>query len=98
VIAERTAGEVSARCHDEQANYLALNLMNDIVTGARTVREARDYYAKEFADFRRRKPTPYMDGLRFTPGDGSAADPDERVLSDRDLEQAAAEGERADNG
>jgi hypothetical protein len=29
VIVERTAGEVSARCHDEQANFLALNLMND---------------------------------------------------------------------
>lgn len=25
VIVERTAGEVSARCHDEQANFLALN-------------------------------------------------------------------------
>jgi hypothetical protein len=24
VVAERTAGEVSARCHDEQANFLAL--------------------------------------------------------------------------
>ncbi len=45
VIVERTAGEVSARCHDEQANFLALNLMHDILTGARTVQEARDYYA-----------------------------------------------------
>jgi hypothetical protein len=41
VIAERTAGEVSARCHDEQANLLALNLTNDVVTGAKTVAEAR---------------------------------------------------------
>ena len=32
VVVERTAGEVSARCHDEQANFLALNLMHDIVT------------------------------------------------------------------
>jgi hypothetical protein len=38
VIVERTAGEVSARCHDEQANFLALNLMHDIVTGARACR------------------------------------------------------------
>ncbi|MER8408386.1 hypothetical protein NKH16_27585 [Mesorhizobium sp. M1307] len=37
VIAERTAGEVSARCHDEQANFLALNLMHDIVTGKKTL-------------------------------------------------------------
>jgi hypothetical protein len=92
VIVERTAGEVSARCHDEQANLLALNLMHDIVTGAKTVQEARDYYAKEFADYRRKKPTPYMDGLRFTPGDDGARDPDRRVLSDEDLKQAEAEG------
>lgn len=29
VVIERTAGEVSARCHDEHANFLALNLMRD---------------------------------------------------------------------
>jgi hypothetical protein len=85
VVVERTAGEVSARCHDEQANFLALNLMHDIVTGAKSVHEAREYYAREFADFRHKKPTPYMEGLRFTPGDGSAADPDVRILSDEDL-------------
>jgi hypothetical protein len=93
VVVERTAGEVSARCHDEQANFLALNLMHDIVTGAKGVQEARDYYAKEFADYRRRKPTPYMERLRFTPGDRSAADPDVPVLSDEDLEAATNEGE-----
>ena len=94
IIAERTAGEVSARCHDEQANFLALNLMHDIVTGAKSVQQARDYYAKEFADFRRKKPTPYMEKLRFTPAAGDAADPDVRVLSDDDLEQAKREGEQ----
>lgn len=94
IIVERTAGEVSARCHDEQANFLALNLMHDIVTGARSVDEARDYYAKEFADYRRKKPTPYMEGLRFAPADASAADPDTRLLSDEDLEEAKREGEQ----
>jgi hypothetical protein len=93
VIVERTAGEVSARCHDEQANFLALNLMHDIVTGAKTVQEARDYYAKEFADYRRKKPTPYMERLHFAPGNRDAADPDVRVLSDRDLQAAVKEGE-----
>jgi hypothetical protein len=93
VIVERTAGEVSARCHDEQANFLALNLMHDIVTGQRGVAEAREYYAKEFADYRRKKPTPYMEKLRFQPG-RNTADPDERMLSDEDLERATAEGEQ----
>jgi hypothetical protein len=92
VVVERTAGEVSARCHDEQANFLALNLMHDIVTGAKSVQEAREYYAKEFADYRRKKPTPYMERLRFAPGGQGTADPDVRVLSEEDLEAAVKEG------
>src|SRR5690554_115280 len=79
VVVDRTAGEVSARCHDEQANMLALNLMHDIVRGERNAREAREYYAKEFADYRRGKPTPYMEGLRFE-ADGDTRDPDRRIL------------------
>jgi hypothetical protein len=95
IIVERTAGEVSARCHDEQANFLALNLMHDIVTGAKSAQQAREYYAKEFADYRRKKPTPYMEGLRFSPQHGDAtADPDTRVLSDEDLKRATEEGKR----
>lgn len=94
VVVERTAGEVSARCHDEQANFLALNLMHDIVTESRSVDGAREYYAKEFADFRRGKPTPYMEGLRFSATDPDAADPDVRLLSDADIEAAVEEGKR----
>lgn len=93
VIVERTAGEVSARCHDEEANLLALNLMHDIVTGAKTVEQARGYYAKEFADYRRKQPTPYMQQLHFTPPRGGTEDPDTRALSDEDLERARKEGE-----
>lgn len=96
VVVERTAGEVSARCHDEQANMLALNLMHDIVIGAKSAREAREYYAREFADYRRKKPTPYMDRLHFKPDGRAAADPDTRVLSDEDLERAVEEGKSRD--
>jgi hypothetical protein len=91
VMVERTTGEVSARCHDEQANSLALNLMHDIVTGRKTVDDARDYFAKEFLDARRKKPTPYMDKLNFT-SSGSAADPDEPVLSEAQVGEAEKEG------
>lgn len=92
VVVERTAGEISARCHDVEANRLALNLAHDIVSGRRSVEEARAYYAKEFADYRRGLPTPYMEKLRFNPPGGDTADPDRRVLSDAELEQAKREG------
>jgi hypothetical protein len=95
VMVERTTGEVSARCHDEEANRLALNLMDDIVQGSKTADEARTYYATEFLDARRKRPTPYMEKLRFQPATGGAADPDDRVLSDAELEQAVAEGKNA---
>ena len=96
VVVERTAGEVSARCHDEEANNLALNLMHDIVQGEKSVDEARGYYAKEFLDYRRGKPTPYMEKLHFTPDNGASGDPDERVISDSDIEKAEAEGSAED--
>lgn len=95
VVVERTTGEVSARCHDEQANFLALNLMNDIVKGTRDPQDARGYYAKEFADYRRKKPTPYMQGLRFIGTAADTADPDRRILSDEDLQRAEQEGKSA---
>lgn len=91
VMVERTTGELSARCHDEQANTLALNLAFEIATGARNVADARAYYAKEFLDARRKRPTPYMDRLRFQPSDSPMGDPDQQVLSDADLDDAKAE-------
>lgn len=94
VVVDRTRGEVSARCHDEQANFLALNLMHDVVSGQRGVDDARAHYAKEFLDHRRGEPTPYMDGLRFEPG-RDTADPDVRILADSDLQRAREEGEAA---
>ncbi len=93
VIVERTAGEVSARCHDIEANRLALNLMHDIVTGAKDASSAREYYAKEFADYRRKKPTPYMRKLHFTPGLADTRDPDVPIISDEELKKATKEGE-----
>lgn len=97
VVVRRTEGEISARCHDEQANFLALNLAHDIVTGAKDVQEARDYYGTEFLDARRKRPTPYMEGLRFE-AQQDAADPGERILSDEQLDAAVEEGKSGGKG
>lgn len=90
VVFNRTRGELSARCHDEEANFLALNLTHDIVEGSKTVQEARDYYAHEFLAYRKQEPTPYMQGLRFEANGGR--DADERVLTDQQLEEAVETG------
>jgi len=66
--------------------------MHDIVTGQKTVQAARGYYAKEFLDSRRKQPTPYMEKLLFTGAGKSAADPDERILSEEQLNAAEEAG------
>ena len=91
VVAERTAGEVSARCHDEQANFLALNLIHDIVTGQKSPDEARAYLGKEFLDHRRKKPTPYMDRLRV-PSQHDTFEPDRPILTEDELRDAMGQG------
>lgn len=45
VIVERTAATMAARCDKEAANFLALNLAHDILTGERSIEEARTFYA-----------------------------------------------------
>ena len=95
VVVNRTRGELSARCHDEEANFLALNLASDIIKGEKTVKEAREYYAHEFLAYRKKEPTPYMEGLRFEPN--GRRDADERVLSDEELQQAEEAGKAKQN-
>lgn len=38
----------------------------------------------------RKKPTPYMDGLRFATGDSRTADPDQTILSDEEIKAAGS--------
>ena len=67
VIVERTKGELSARCDKEEANFLAINLADDIVRGRRTVNDARQFYAQQIQAVMRGEKGPYVTGLRFTP-------------------------------
>lgn len=81
VIPERTKGEVSARCDREEMNYLALNLMHEIVTGDRTVEDARKTYAEQAVAFMMKKPAPYTEGLRFVVKQGGTADLDSPAIA-----------------
>src|SRR5688572_30984795 len=76
VIVERTKGTLSARCDKEEMNFLALNLAHDIITGKKTVDEARDYYAKAATKFKEGGSDPYVQGLQFSVPQGETGDRD----------------------
>ncbi|MEO5567911.1 MAG: hypothetical protein ABIR92_05435 [Gemmatimonadaceae bacterium] len=76
VVAERTAGEISARCDKEAANFLALNLTDDIVKGRMSVNRARKMYMDQIMAMKAMKPAPYTEGFRFTVPMGGTSDAD----------------------
>jgi hypothetical protein len=82
VIVERTKGELSARCDKEEANFLALNLANDVASGKKSPDEAREQYAKTIQDLMAGKKDPYVQKLQFT-AQRSAADPDKPATMSR---------------
>lgn len=67
VVVDRTQGEMSARCDKEGANFLALNLADDVVTGRRSVDDARQFYAETVKGMMEGRSSPYLEGLRFRP-------------------------------
>ena len=77
VMAERTKGELSARCGGEAANFLAINLARDVVLGNRTVADARRVYEAQMKAFKAGdRNQELMTGLRFAPPVGGTGDPD----------------------
>ncbi|MBY0307182.1 MAG: hypothetical protein K2Q09_00425, partial [Phycisphaerales bacterium] len=76
LVVNRTKGCVAATCDSEAHNLLALNLANDIVTGKRSVSDAKDYMAKAISDEKSGRIDKYMKGLAFQPQSPMAsADP-----------------------
>jgi hypothetical protein len=82
VIVERTKGEISARCDQEGANFLALNLAHDIITDKRTVEDARKAYAEKIKGHMKGQSDPYMEKLLFQVPKGDTGDPDVSVIKE----------------
>lgn len=76
VIVERTRGEMAARCDKELANFLAINLAHDVVTGRRTVDEARRFYAETIEAVKAGERPAYTREFQFQVPRGGTADPD----------------------
>jgi len=81
VLVDRTKGEMSARCDQEMANLLALNLAHDIATGRRSVEDARNEYAMQIMSAMMGQQAPYTERLHFSMPAGTA-DPDETTISE----------------
>ena len=88
-LIDRTAGEAAARCDSEAANMITLNLMHEIVTGKRTVDEARAVYAENMAGYTMGRPAPYAERLLFPVPQGGTEDPDEGMGVSPMVKQAA---------
>lgn len=77
LILERTKGEIGARCDKEEANFLAINLADDIANGRRSVEDARKFYADSMmAMMKENKKNEYLQGFRFRPAAGDQGDRD----------------------
>ncbi len=84
----RTDGEISAKCDFEGANFLALNLAHDIITGKKTVQAARDFYTKAIKEFvLDKKTSPYMKSFQFAASKGATGFTDKNSVSKDVLEK-----------
>lgn len=82
VIAERTKGELSARCHMEAANILAINLAHDIIADNKTVAQAREAFAEAIVQSRTGEMPMAMKEFTFSKPLGNTADPDITTIED----------------
>ena len=80
VIVERTKGTMAARCDKEAANFLALNLANDIIKGKLSVEEARNMYAETMMKMMQGEKHKYLQELTFDVPETNVNNPDKTVM------------------
>ena len=95
IIAFRTPGELAARCDKEENNILALNVAHEVVTGKRTVEDARQFVAQTLKDLQQGKTSTYTQGLMFEP-EQNTSDPDKSVSGPGNLPSDAGDPMRRD--
>jgi hypothetical protein len=89
ILVDRTRGEVSARCDSEAANVLGLNLVHEIVTGTRTVDEARETSSQNTVAYNLGRSAPYAERLLFELPRGGTEDLDKPVIARPIAQQVA---------
>lgn len=87
----RTVGELSARCDLEGHNVLTLNLDHDIVTGKKSVEEARQAFGEIVQQDVAGKRPPYVEALQFQPPTKASSEfPDKPVIPGSPVRAAVA--------
>ena len=82
VYVDRTNGELAAKCDQEIANVLALNLAHDVITDETSVDEARQKYATTMIKVEMGEEPEYTKELQFDLPSGDERDPDETIIDD----------------
>ncbi len=89
LLINRTAGQVTSSCDNEASNFIAVNVMHDVVTGRLTVEAAREELADQKAAWALSRPAPYAEGLRFAaPQESETGDRDEPIMKGPAMRQA----------
>jgi hypothetical protein len=65
LVIDRTRGELSVHCNNEQSNILTLNIADDIVKGDRNLEQALAYHAQVVRGVQIGEPESYPNKLRF---------------------------------
>src|SRR4051794_30038309 len=80
LIAERTKGEMSARCGGTAMNFVAINLAHDIISRRLTVAEAREEYTRLYLSYKKGEKPPYTQGFQFPLPEEDTKDPDSPIM------------------
>jgi hypothetical protein len=88
ILLDRTKGEVAARCDSESANVLGMNMVHEIVTGKRTVEDARKTAVENTVAYNLGRSAPYAERLLFEPPHGGTEDTDHSMISGAIVHQA----------
>ena len=89
ILLDRTRGEVAARCDSEAANVLGLNMVHEIVTGKRTVDDARETAVQNTVAYNLGREAPYAERLLFEVPRGGTEDLDTSMISGAIVQQTA---------
>ncbi len=89
ILVDRTRGEAAGRCDSEAANVLGLNMVHEIVTGKRTVDEARETSTQNTVAYNLGRNAPYAERLLFEVPEGGTEDLDESMITGPLVEQMA---------